>query len=172
MIFLKGVSPVKSICIKTISEDKVQFLIEQFEKFPISFYISHYRFKTYDNVIVHCKEEDSEEFYEISAIIIKKCIEKFYEEKFVRKNVVQNYFYLSSIEQEYICEITKKILTLPDNKIGYKNKILKKTVLNYIQENKAIVLEGFVNFRIGEYKKILDNIVEVSVFSYLDLTSF
>ncbi len=163
---------MKSICIKTISQEKKNFLIEQFEKFPMNIYLSHHRFKTYDNIIVHYTEEDIYGFYDMVAIVIKRCIVKFYEEDFIRKNIKRNYFYLSSIEQEYICEITKKILELPDYKIGYKNKMLKQIIGNYIRENKAILLEGFVNFRLQEYKNIIDYIVEISVFSYLDLTSF
>lgn len=163
---------MKSICIKTVSKEKVNFLIEHFERFPINVYLSTYRFKVYDNVIIHYFGEETEKFVEITAEIIKKTIENFYEEEFIRKNIKKNYFYLDDFEQEYICKITKKILELPDSKIGYKNKILKKIIINYLKENKAIILEGFVNFRIGDYKEILDNIVEVSVFSYLDLISF
>jgi len=163
---------VKSICIKTVSEDKVDFLIRQFETLPINIYLSNYRFKVYDNVIIHYVEENIEEFYEFVSEGIKKCIEEYYEEDFIRKNIKQNYFYLEKIEQEYIVKITKKILELPDKKIGYKNKILKQIILDYIKQEKSIILEGFVNFRIGEYKKILDNIIEVSVFSYLDLNCF
>lgn len=163
---------MKSICIKTVSKDKVDFLINQFEKLPINIYLSTYRFKVYDNVIVHYVEENIEEFYDLISEGIKKCIEEYYEEDFIKKNIKQNYFYLEEIEQEYIVKITKKILELPDKKIGYKNKVLKEIILDYIKQEKSIILEGFVNFRIGEYKKILDNIIEVSVFSYLDLNCF
>ncbi len=163
---------MKSICIKTISKDKVNFLIEQFEKLTISIYLSTYRFKVYDNVIIHYPGEDVENFYDIVAEIIKKCIEYYYEDDFIKKEIKNNYFYLDDIEQDYILKITKRVLQLPDHKIGYKNKILKKLIMNYLKENKAIILEGFVNFRIQEYKEALDNIIEVSVFSYLDLTSF
>lgn len=163
---------MKSICIKTVSKEKVDFLIKQFERLPINIYLSTYRFKVYDNVIIHYPGEEIEKFFEITAEVIKKCIENYYEEDFIRKNIKQNYFYLDELEQEYICKITKKILELPDSKIGYKNKILKKIIINYLKENKAIILEGFVNFRIREYREVLDNIIEVSVFSYLDLTSF
>ena len=48
----------------------------------------------------------------------------------------------------------------------------KNTIKNYIIENKKIIIEGFINFRIKDYKELLDRIVEVSVFSYLDLTTF
>lgn len=164
---------MKSICIKTISEEKINYMIELIEKVPINIYMSNYRFKTYDNLIIHYPfEENIEEFYDFVSIIIKKCIENFYEEDFINKNVEKNYFYLSSIERKYISEITKKVLELPDEKIGYKNDILKNLIKNYIKENKSIIIEGFVNFRIKEYKELLDRIVEVSVFSYLDLITF
>ena len=163
---------MKSICIKTVSKDKIDFLIKHFEKLSISIYLSTYRFKVYDNVIIHYPGEDIDDFYKIVADAIKKCIEFYYEEDFIRKEIKNNYFYLDDIEQEYILKITKRILELPDSKIGYKNKILRKIIINYLKENKAIILEGFVNFRLKDYKEILDNIVEVSVFSYLDLTSF
>ncbi len=164
---------MKSICIKSVSEEKIEFLIQQFELLPINICMSNYRFKTYDNLIIHYLEEEYiDEFYEIVALILKKCIEKFYENDLIRKNVEKNYFYLSSIERNYIFEITKKVLELPDEKIGYKNDILKTAIKEYLLENKKIVLEGFVNFRIKEYKELLEKIVEVSVFSYLDLITF
>lgn len=164
---------MKTICIKTISEEKIDFLISKLEVLPINIYISNYRFKTYDNLIIHYpSKEYIDEFYEAISIIIKKCIEEFYEDEFIKKIIEKNYFYLSSIERMYIYEITKKVLELPDEKIGHKNKILKQKIKDYLLENKKIVLEGFVNFRIKEYKELLDKIVEVSVFSYLDLITF
>lgn len=164
---------MKSICIKTVSEEKINYMIELIEKIPINMYISNYRFKTYDNLILHYpSDENVEEFYEVVSIIIKKCIEHFYENDIINKNVEKNYFYLSSIERKYISEISKKVLELPDEKIGYKNDILKKAIKEYIKENKKIIIEGFVNFRIKDYKELLDRIVEVSVFSYLDLITF
>jgi len=164
---------LKSVCIKTISGEKIEFLIDQLERIPINIYISNYRFKTFDNLIIHYADKEYiDEFYEIISLVIKKCIEKFYEDEFIKKTVEKNYFYLSSIERSYIYEITKKVLELPDEKIGYKNDILKKLIKNYLLENKKIVLEGFVNFRIKEYKELLEKIVEVSVFSYLDLITF
>lgn len=163
---------MKSICIKTVSPDKVDFLVRQLENLEINIFISTYRFKVYDNVIIHYPDENVEEFYNTISEVIKNTIEFYYEEEFIIKNIKQNYFYLEEIEQEYILKITKKILELPDKKIGYKNKVLKRCILNYLKENKSIIIEGFVNFRIGDYKKKLDNIIEVSVFSYLDLKCF
>lgn len=164
---------MKSICIKTIGREKIEYLIEELEKLPINMYISNYRFKVYDNLIIHYTEKEYvDEFYEIIAIILKKCIEKFYEENLIHYYVEKNYFYLSKLERTYICEITKKVLELPDEKIGFKNNILKNIIKEYLIENNKIIIEGFVNFRIKPYKELLDKIIEVSVFSYLDLITF
>ena len=164
---------MKSICIKTVSEEKIKYLMEQLEKLPINMYVSNYRFKVYDNLIIHYIEKEYiDEFYEFIALVLKKCIEKFYEEDFINKNVEKNYFYLSKLERAYISEIAKKVLELPDEKIGFKNNILKNLIKDYLLENKKIILEGFVNFRIKTYKELLEKIVEVSVFSYLDLITF
>lgn len=163
---------MKSICIKTNNQEMIEYLINTFEKLPINFCISNCRFKMYDNVIVHDMERNENEFYEVVAIVLKSAIEKFYEKEIIEKCIKQNYFYLNDDEQEYVLKISKQIMNLPDNKIGYKNKLLKNLVKQYIMENKTIVLDGFMNFRVKEYKDLLDNIVEVSVVSFLELTSF
>ena len=164
---------MKSICIKSISEEKIEYLIKILEELPINIYISNYRFKTFENLIIHYpSKEYIDEFYETMAVVIKNCIENFYEEEFLKKILDRNYFYLSKIERNYILEISQKVLELPDEKIGYKNDILKNIIKEYIKENKKVLIEGVVNFRIKEYKELLDKIVEVSVFSYLDLITF
>ena len=72
---------MKSVCIKTVSEEKIEYLIEQFEKIPMNIYISNYRFKTFDNLIIHYTEKEYiDEFYEVVSLIIKNCIEKFFED--------------------------------------------------------------------------------------------
>ncbi len=163
---------MKSVCIKTNNQDMIEYFINTFEKLPANFCISNYRFKKYDNVIIHDMEKNEKQFYEIVSIVIKSAIEKFYERNIIKKCIKQNYFYLSDIEQEYVLKISAQIMNLPDNKIGYKNKILKNLIKKYLLENKSIIMDGFINFRAKEYRELLDNIVEVSVISFLELTSF
>lgn len=134
--------------------------------------ISNYRFKKYDNVIVHDIQRDEKEFYDVISIVLKSAIERFFESDLIKKCIKENYFYLNEAEQEYVLKISHQIMNLPDNKIGYKNRLLKELIKRYVMENKAMILEGFMNFRAREYKELLDNIVEVSVVSYLELTSF
>lgn len=134
--------------------------------------ISNYRFRKYDNVIIHDIQRDEKEFYDVISIVLKSAIERFFESDLIKKCIKENYFYLNEAEQEYVLKISHQIMNLPDNKIGYKNRLLKELIKRYVMENKAMILEGFMNFRAREYKELLDNIVEVSVVSYLELTSF
>lgn len=163
---------MKSICIKTNNQEIIEYLIHTFEKLPINVCISNYKFKKYDNVIIHDMAKDENEFCEIVSIVLKSAIEKFYENDLIKKCIRQNYFYLNEMEQEYVFKISHQIMSLPDRKIGYKNKLLKELIKRYVVENKSIILDGFMNFRAQEYKELLDNIVEVSVVSFLELTSF
>ena len=163
---------MKSVCIKTNKQEIIDYFISTFCKLPINLCISNYRFKNYDNVIIHDIERNENQFYEVVSIVIKSAIEKFYERELLKKCIKQNYFYLSDMEQEYVLKISNQIMNLPDNKIGYKNKILKNSIKKYLMENKSIVLDGFMNFRVKQYKELLDNIVEVAVVSFLELTSF
>lgn len=163
---------MKSICIKTNNQDIIEYLISTFEKLPMNLCISNYRFKKYDNVIVHDIQRDEKEFYDVISIVLKSAIERFFESDLIKKCIKENYFYLNEAEQEYVLKISHQIMNLPDNKIGYKNRLLKELIKRYVMENKAMILEGFMNFRAREYKELLDNIVEVSVVSYLELTSF
>ena len=163
---------MKSICIKTNNQEIIEYLIETFEKLPINCCISNYRFKMYDNVIIHDLDKNDENFCEIIALVLKNTVEKFYEKDIIKKIIKRNYFYLDDIEQEYVYKISNQIMYLPDNKIGYKNKLIKDLFVDYIKNNKSIVLDGFMTFRTKEYKELLENIVEVSVVSFLELTSF
>ena len=86
---------MKTICIKTIDRDKIDFILEELEKYPFDFYISVYRFKTYDNLIVHYKDKNTiNNFYNMIAKSIKLCVEKYDENKIIEKAVEKNYFYL------------------------------------------------------------------------------
>ena len=131
---------MKTVCIKTISEEKIIFLIKLIEKYEINVCISNYRFKTYDNLILHyLSNEKTDDFYKVVSTIIRKCIENYYEEELVKKSIEKNYFYLTQLERKNIYEITKKILELPDEKIGFKRKLLNDLIYEYLLENKKIV---------------------------------
>ena len=72
-------------------------------------------------------------------------------------------------EQETIKRIANKILTVSREDENFSKEILKNLIYEYISENKKMILEGFVNFRIKEYIETLDYIVELAVTSYLNI---
>lgn len=163
---------MKSICIKINNQEIIEYLIDTFEKLPINCCISNYKFKKFDNLIIHDLERNEDKFFEIVALVLKSTVEKFYEKEIIKKIIKRNYFYLDEIEQEYVLEISNKIMNLSDNKIGFKRQLLKESFLKYLIYNKTIVLDGFITFRLKEYKELLEKIVEASVVSFLELTSF
>ena len=163
---------MKSYAIKLLNKESSDFLLERFEKCPLNIYISNYKFKIYENVIIHCAGDEFNNLYSIMFKIFKEYIECFYEKRIIKTIIRKNYFYLNEIEREYIYEITKRILELPDSKIGKINRLLKSKIISYIKDNKAIYIDGFIEFRLKEYREILEKLIEVSVSSFLDLTSF
>ena len=42
-----------------------------------------------------------------------------------------------------------------------------ESILKYIIENKSMILDGFVTFRLREYIKYLDNIIDIAVNKYI-----
>lgn len=163
---------MKSYAIKLLNKGSADFLLERFEKCPLNIYISNYKFKIYENVIIHFPGEEINNLYSMMFKIFKEYIEFYYEERIIKSIIKKNYCYLNNVEREYIYEITKRILELPDSKIGYINRLLKSKIVSYIKENKSIYIDGFIEFRLREYKEILEKLIEVSVCSFLDLTSF
>ena len=53
-----------------------------------------------------------------------------------------------------------------------KEDVLKKLIYNYFRENKSMILEGFITFRLNEYRKMIDYIIELSVINYLNLSVY
>lgn len=162
---------MKSICIKTNDLSKIDYLLEELDEISMDkMYLSSYKFKIFQNVIIHYSGEYKKEFLEIVASKIANLIEKFYQDKIIKNDIKENYFYLEEEEQEAILRITKKIIESPECTLNCNKDILATIIYNYFIDNKTMSLEGFVKFRINEYRKMLSYIIELSVFNYLNLT--
>ncbi|MGN1299050.1 MAG: sporulation protein YtxC [Candidatus Scatovivens sp.] len=159
---------MKSFCIKTNNIEIIEYLQTQIEELELkNIYISRNQFKIYKNIIVHYLGENKKKFlYEISCILAS-CIEEFYEKRILRSYIDYNYFYFEDFEREIILRICLKIIQLQEEQFKYKNEILKELIFDYLLESKSIVLDGIVNFRIKEYKEILEYIVEIAVTNYI-----
>lgn len=159
---------MKSFCIKTNNQDTINYLLEEFSSLNLdSVYISNHKFKIYENVILHCKLDNSDFFYDKIATIITNSIIEFYQEKLLRRILEYNYFYFSLAEKKIILQmandfIEEDTITSDDNFFA-----IYYAVLDYIKQNKSLVLDGFVNFRLQNYMKNIDYVVDIAVNKYL-----
>ena len=156
---------MKSYCIKTDNEKIIEYLLNKFLNidFP-DIYYCHKSFKIYENVIIHYKDSNIEKFENIVANLILDTILEFYQEKIMKRIINVNYFYFDDFERNIIFENCTEFFKQDEFEI---KETLFKEIKLYIKENKNIVLEGVVNFRINEYIKLIDNIVDMAVNKYI-----
>ena len=156
---------MKSYCIKTDNEKIIEYLLNKISNldFPDIYYCNR-SFKIYYNVILHYKNENIDKFQNIVSSLIMDIIKEFYQEKVLKRIINVNYFYFDEYERNIIYDNCLDFLDQDEEEI---DETIFKQVKKYIIENKNIVLEGIVNFRINEYVKILDNIVDMAVNKYI-----
>ncbi len=156
---------LKSFCIKTNNNRIVDYLLNKFEDVELEdIYISKLQFKLYNNFIVHYRGKDIDSFYNIFSNIISSAIIEFYEKDIIKHIINSNYFYFTDIEQRKIFDIVNNYL--------YNNELIESYIrkdsitiscIEYFTNNKSAILDGFVNFRLNEYMKIIDYIVDMAV---------
>ena len=153
---------MKSFCIKTNNKKILAYLLNNFN-FPNT-YISIRKFKIYENIIIHYTGENSTAFYNELSNTLVSLILNYYEEKLLKSIIKSNYFYFSEHEQEII--LAKCINYLLDKStVEYQVRIehIYIASLKYITNNKAMILNGFIHFRLSNYIKILDYVVDTFV---------
>jgi len=154
---------MKSFCIKTNHEDILDYLISRTKEIDFEDLIySKNEFKNYRNVIIHYQGKDEKIFSYFLSELITEAILEFYEEKLIYQILNYNYFYFDEYERIQICN--NCIEMIEDEE---RSKMIQKALLEYIQENKTMILEGFVNFRLKEYMSYLDNNVDAAVNQFI-----
>lgn len=156
---------LKSFCIKTNNNRVVDYLLNKFEDVELEdLYISKLQFKFYNNFIVHYKGKDIDSFYNIFSNILSSAIIDFYEKDIIRHIISSNYFYFTDIEQRKIFDIVNNYLYNNELVESYIRKdSINISCIEYFSNNKSAILDGFVNFRINDYIKIIDYIVDMAV---------
>lgn len=131
-------------------------------------YISKNKFKLYNNIIIHYTGNDISSFYNIISDIITDIIIFFYEPFLLKKLLVLNYFYFDTQERNDILKIALELIT-QDNNIEFTNRkeLIYISTLKYIDKNKSMILDGFINFRLQEYMKTLDCCIDLGVNKFL-----
>ena len=155
---------MKSFCIKNNNENILNYLLNELENIEIEdVYFSKNQFKNYKNIIVHYKGRNCDLFIMLLSKLLTNCVLQYYEEKCIRRIINSDYFYFTSMDKEYIFMNCKNCLHEYEER---KDKIALN-FYQYIKEHKFFILDGFVNFRLFEYKSMLEDIVDIGVNKYI-----
>lgn len=160
---------MKSICIKTNNSDLIQYLLNELNDLELEqVYFSCRKFKHYNNIIIHYKGLDNNLFLNKICSILSLLILDELEETFLKKIILQNYFYFDNAEREQILNLCFDIMANDSSIIFDKKfKSLSNSFYDFLYYNKSLVLNGFINFRIKSYLEILDDIVNEAVNNFI-----
>lgn len=106
-------------------------------------------------------------FYNTLCDILTKCILFFYEKKLTKSIISYNYFYFDTIEANQILDECLDLVVSDDEIYKEKYESIYNALSLYCLEHHSIVLNGFVNFRLKDYKNILDYTVDLCVNNFL-----
>lgn len=89
----------------------------------------------------------------------------FYEPVIIQKFINSNYFYFTTEEK-------RKIYNICLTNIDFSSSIIMVNIITneffeFFQENKYVILDGFVNFKLKEYLKELDSLVDMCVNKFI-----
>lgn len=156
----------KTICIKTNNKKISNYLLEELKYFEVQeIYVSCYDFKYYTNVIIHYVGENVDLFLNKISVLLSYIIIDFYEPLLIKNLINTNYFYFSTDEKTKIYNMCLTNIDFSSS-VSMLNTI-SNTFYDYFSNNKYVILDGFVNFRLKEYIKSLDSVVDMCVNKFI-----
>lgn len=160
---------MKSFCIKTNNIQIINYLLKNLEISPLeNIYFINKEFKNFKNVIIHYTGTETNTFFTLLSEIITNCILYFYEPLLLKKILNFNFFYFDNYEQDIIKENCLKYISMQSNEnIKFRKEEIYTEVLKYIIENKYMILDGFVTFRLQNYHYTLEEVVDYNVNEYV-----
>ncbi len=159
---------MKSLCIKTNNEEILKYLQDEFSNFNmLNTYYSKNEFKHYKNLIIHYTGVDTELFYTKLSTILSYLVIDYYENNIIKNILINNYFYFENAELNQILKLCEE--NICDDEFSFTNRqlFLFDIFYEYITTHNSIVLTGFVNFRLGKYKSLLEELVDLSVNEFI-----
>lgn len=160
---------MKSFCIKTNNKKIINYLLKNLETFSLeNIYFINKQFKNFENVIIHYLGDTPKIFMSLLADLLTNCIITFFEQNILKQIINFNYFYFDEFEKKIILENCYKYISSGEEpSLKYRKEEIFTPVLSYIMENKSVILDGFVTFRLETYHKTLEDIVDYSVNQYV-----
>lgn len=94
------------------------------------------------------------------------------EKKLLKKIIDINYYYFNDSERALILTNALEILNtcsgaLADFNLSARHSKIMTSIIQYLDNHHELVLEGFVNFRLKEYRKRLVEVVDIAVDDYM-----
>lgn len=156
-----------SICLKSNNISQLNFIENYLDNttFP-EIYYSQKKFKYFNNIIIHYKGSDPQQFYNVLSNILSNYIINYYEKNFIKQQLSFDYFYFSLQEKKNIQESTIQTINQEKN-ITKKLQILNDCITKYFDKNSSCNLDGFVNFRLYDYKNFINLILEKVINDYI-----
>ena len=161
---------MKSLCIKTNNSKILDYLLNELKYSEIEHIcFSENKFKNYKNIIIHYLSNNDYPYFfsKISSLLSFIIIDEF-EDILMKRIIDKNYFYFDTLERNKILKNCYNILS--DEYYAWFDKkfdALYNSLYSFISNNKVLLLDGFINFRLQAYTAILDDIVAESVNSYI-----
>ncbi len=159
---------MKSIALKTNNSQTVEYLIQELSTINLDdIYYSHKIFKHYNNIIIHYIGSDDKTFINKISSILSFLVIYDYEDDILKNIIYRNYFYFSNCERKIILKNCFDIMVDSKHYLKDKYETLFNTFNNYINLNRNIFINGFINFRLTKYLSILNSIVDDAVNSFI-----
>ena len=152
---------MKSFCFKTNNTQVLNYLLNRIQEIDFENLIySQNQFKIYKNITIHYRGNNNNKFYNFLTELIGEVVIEFYEEKILKQLINYNNFFFDEYEKNKILENCMQLIE-PEM---YNTKLLdNKNIKEYVKENKAMILDGFVYFRLKAYLEYLDEVVDSGV---------
>ena len=143
-----------SICIKSNNKEILSYINNKIDNLSNDdIYYRKHSFSIFDNIIIHYKGKNIDDFYQQISKIVSETIIVFYEPILVNRIINQNYFYFNTKDKEIIFDEYDLIKNKNTEAINNYSDSIKIEVEDYLKSNKVLILSGFVDFRLFKYKK-------------------
>lgn len=159
---------MSSLCIKTNNENLLDYLQEEFKNFNmLNVSFSCNEFRLYKNIIIHYKGNDRELFYTKLATIFSYLVIDFFELDIIKNILFSNYFYFDNNELSKILNICNDNLCDDSFSLSNRQMAIFDAFYDYISSHHSIILSGFINFRLFNYRNILEDLINLSVNEFI-----
>lgn len=160
---------MSSLCIKTNNKNILEYLQNEFSSFNmLNTFYSKKEFKNYKNIIIHYTGIDKELFYTKLATILSYLVIDYFETDIIRQILLSNYFYFEESEFNTILNLCEENL-YDSSEFSLPNRqfLLFDIFYEYISTHHSLVLSGFINFRLNKYRKLIEDLVDLSVNEFI-----